>query len=140
MDEQGALIGGTVVFTIVIIVFSIAATVIPIVLVFRWLSKMKGANDDILMRGVPAQGRVVQMGPTGLTVNDAPQMNIMVEVTPPMQQGYRGGASGPFMANVQAFVPIYAMGRVQPGSMVNVRFDPMNPMRVAIDFRSMGFM
>jgi hypothetical protein len=44
------------------------------------------------------------------------------------------------MATVQAFVPIYAMGRVQPGTMVPVRFDPMNPQRVAIDFRGMGFM
>lgn len=140
MDEQGAIIGGTILFTIVIIVFSIAATVIPIVLIFRWLSKMKGASDDILMRGIPAQGRIVQIGQTGLTINDAPQLNIMMEVTPPMQQGYRGGTTGPFMANVQALVPIYAMARLQPGSMVNVRFDPMNPMRVAIDFRSMGFM
>jgi hypothetical protein len=44
------------------------------------------------------------------------------------------------MATVQALIPIYAMGKVQPGAFVPVRFDPMNPMAVAIDFRAMGFM
>lgn len=139
MDEQRAIIGGTLIITLVIIVFSIAATVIPIVLVFRWLGKMKAGNQQLLMTGVPAQARVVQMGPTGLTVNDAPQLNIVLEVHPPPGAGYRGGM-GPFMATLQALVPIYAMARVTPGATVPVRFDPMNPARVAIDFRSMGFM
>jgi hypothetical protein len=138
MDEQG-IIGGTILITVVIIVVSIAATVIPLVLVFRWLGKMRGANQQVLMNGIPAQARVTQMGPTGLTVNDAPQLNVVLEVYPPQSPGYRAPAA-PFVAAIQAFVPIYAMGRIQPGAMVPVRFDPMNPQNVAIDFRGMGFM
>jgi hypothetical protein len=139
MDEQGAIIGGTILFTIVIIVVSIAATVIPIVLIFRWLGKMRGANQQLLMNGIPAQARVVQMGATGLTVNESPQLNVVLEVHPPQGPGYRAPAV-PLMATIQAFVPVYAMGRVQPGTFVPVRFDPMNPQNVAIDFRGMGFM
>jgi hypothetical protein len=44
------------------------------------------------------------------------------------------------LATVQAFIPVYAMGRIQPGALVPVRFDPMNPARVAMDLRGMGFM
>ena len=141
MDETALFAGGTIIFTLVIVVFSIAATVIPLVLVFRWLAKMKNQNQQILMTGIPAQARVVQMGPTGMTVNDAPQMNIVVEVHPPPMPGYREAAP-PFMANLQVLVPVYAMGRVQPGAMVPVRFQaqPGMPPQVAIDFRSMGFM
>jgi hypothetical protein len=139
MDEQGAFIGGTIIFTIVTIVVSLLATIIPIILVFRWLGKMRGANQQVLMTGIPAQARVIQMGPTGLTVNDAPQLNVVLEVHPPPAPGYRAPAM-PFMASIQAFVPIYAMGRIQPGAMVPVRFDSMNPQNVAIDFRGMGFM
>jgi hypothetical protein len=139
MDETTLFAGGTILFTIVIIVVSLAAAIIPMVLVFRWLGKMGAKNQALMNNGVAAQARVVQMGPTGLTINDAPQMNVVLEVHPPPQPGYRGAAA-PFMATVQALVPIYAMGRVQPGAMLPVKFDPMNPMNVAIDFRSMGFM
>lgn len=137
MDESALFAGGTILFTLIIVVVSIAATVIPLVLVFRWMGKMKANNDQLMMTGMPGQARIVQMGPTGMTINDAPQMNITMEVQPSMPD-YRGAAT-PFMANLQALVPIYAMPRVQPGQMVPVRFDPMNPTRIAIDFRSMGF-
>jgi len=139
MEHEGLLVGGTIVFTILIIVFSLAVTIIPLVLVFRWLAKTRASNQQLLVTGVPAQARIVAMGPTGLTVNDAPQMNLSVEIHPPQMPGYRGHAA-PFMATVQAFLPVYAMGRIQPGATVPVRFDPMNPQRVAIDLRSMGFM
>jgi hypothetical protein len=139
MEEHGALLaGGTIIFTIVIIVISFAAAIIPMILIFRWLGKMKANNDQLLMTGMPGQGRIVQMSPTGMTINDAPQLNITVEVHPQVTPGYRGAAA-PFMATLQALVPIYAMPRIQPGQTVPVRFDPMNPMRIAIDFRSMGY-
>ncbi|MBS2013288.1 MAG: hypothetical protein JST00_10400 [Deltaproteobacteria bacterium] len=137
-DHTGLLAGGTILFTIVIIIFSLVVTIVPIVLILRFVMKMKQNNDQILMTGVPAQARVTHISPTGMTINDAPQLNIGLEVHPPQGGGYRG-APMPFMAQVQALVPIYAMARIQPGAMVAVRFDPANPARVAIDFRSMGF-
>ena len=139
MDHSTLFAGGTIIFTIVIIVISLAAAIIPLVLILRYVSKMSAKNQALMTNGIPAQARVVQMGPTGMTINDAPQMNLVLEVHPPQQPGYRGAAA-PFMANVQALIPVYAMGRVQPGAMVPVRFDPANAMNVAIDLRSMGFM
>lgn len=139
MDDHGSLIaGGTIVFTLLIIAFSMVVTIVPIVLVFRYIAKMNGANQQLLMTGVPAQARVVQMGPTGMSINGAPQMNLVVEVYPPAMPGYRGSPA-PFTATVQALVPVYAMGRVQPGATVPVRFNPGMPSQVAVDFRAMGF-
>lgn len=139
MEDSSLLVGGTVIFTIVIIVFSLVVTIVPLILVFKWMSKMKGERQALLANGAPGQARILQLGPTGLTVNDAPEMNLVLEVHPSPSPTYRGG-SPPFMVNTKAFVPIYAMARVQPGAMVPVRFNPQNPSQLAIDFRSMGFM
>jgi cytochrome c biogenesis factor len=138
MDEEHLLVGGTVLITIVIIVVSLAATIIPIIFLLKKLGNISAGNQQLLMTGIPAQARVVTLGQTGLSVNNSPQMNVTLEIHPPQSPGYRGAAA-PWVATVQSFIPMHAMGRVQPGGFVNVRFDPMNPMRVAIDFRSMGF-
>lgn len=143
MDETHFAIG-TIVFTLVIILVSFAACIIPIVLVFKYIGKMSAKNAAIMNNGVPAQARVVQMGPTGMTINDAPQMNIVLEIHPAQGNpaAYRGfaGPTAPFTATIQCLVPVYAMGRIQPGAMVPVKYDPVNPMSAAIDFRAMGFM
>jgi hypothetical protein len=139
MEDSGALFaGGAVLITIIVSIVSIAATVIPLIFLFKFLAKNSAKNQQLMATGIPAQARVIQMGPTGMTINDAPQMNLVLEVYPPPNVGYRGG-SAPFTANVQALVPVYVMPRVQPGSTVAVRFDPNNPMNVALDMRAMGF-
>lgn len=138
MDESHVLVGGTVLFTIVMIVFSLLVTIVPIVLVFRWLGKMKAQNDQLLAHGVPAQARIVQMGPTGVRINGAPQMNLTLEVMP-APEGHRGGNAAPFNATARVLVPIFAMPRIQPGAVVPVRFNPQNPTQLAVDFRAMGF-
>lgn len=139
MDDPTAVaVGGTLILTIVIVIFSLLVTIIPMIFIFRWLAKMKGQNQAILMNGIPAQARIVQVGQTGMYVNHAPQLSIVLEVHPQPSPGYRGVAA-PYNATVQCLVPIHAMGRIQPGAMVPVRFSPHNPQEVAIDMRSMGF-
>ncbi len=128
---------GVILFTILIIVFSIAATVIPIVLVVKFLGKMSGQRQALLANGIAAQARVVQLGMTGTTINDNPLLQIVLEVQPAMAPGYRGAAA-PFVT--QMLVPMIAMPRVQPGSVVPVRYSPTNPQEITIDFRQMGFM
>ncbi len=137
MDDQSAVVGGTILFTIIIVIFSLLATIVPMVLIFRWIGKMKGQNQALLDTGVPAQARIVQVGHTGMTINHVPQLNIVLEVQPQMSPGFQ--ASAPYTVQVQALIPVFAMGRIQPGSMVPVRFAAHNPSQVAIDLRSMGF-
>ena len=111
---------------------------LPRIFLFKFLAKSSAKNQQLMATGVPAQARVIQMGATGMTINDAPQMNLVLEVHPPQDGSYRGNAA-PFNATIQVLVPVYVMPRVQPGSMIAVRFDPMNPANVALDMRAMGF-
>lgn len=136
--NEGLLAGGTIIFTFAIIIVSVAAAIIPVVLILKKLGGMSAANQRLLAQGVPANARIVQVGSTGLTVNDSPQLQVTMEVQPPPAPGYRADAA-PFMATTSILVPVYAMARVCPGATVPVRFDPATPANVAIDFRAMGF-
>jgi len=137
--EIGAGEIGVIVFTIVIIIVSIAAAIIPVVLILKFLGNMSGQRQQLLATGIPAQARVVQLGMTGTTINDNPLLQIVLEVQAGQSPGYRGGPTS-FVASTQMLVPMIAMPRVQPGSVVPVRYSPTNPQEITIDFRSMGFM
>lgn len=136
--NEGLLAGGTAIMTFIIVVVCMAACVIPVVLILKKIGNMSAARQRLLQTGVPANARIVQVGPTGLTVNDAPQLNVVMEVTPPPSPGYRSGPAS-FMATAAELIPLYALGRIAPGATVPVRFDPAAPTNVAIDFRAMGF-
>jgi hypothetical protein len=79
----------------------------------------------LLTSGYPAQARILQLKDTGLKVNDNPQVTIVLEV--------HAQGRAPWHAQVTTIVSMLAIPRVQPGMMVAVRFDPMNPMQVAIE-------
>ncbi len=132
-----AIIGSTVVMTVVIIVFSLAATLVPIFLVFRWLGKMQADKRALLQAGAFGHARVLQLGQTGMTVNGAPQLQLVVEVTPATYPGY--AQMPPFQTSFTQLIPMMAMARVQPGAIVPVRYDPANPARMTIDFGALGY-
>jgi hypothetical protein len=138
MNEGTLAAGGTAIVTAIIVVVSLAAAIIPLVLVLKKLGGLSAANARLLATGIPTTARILRVGATGLTVNDAPQLEVMLEVQPPEGPGYRGG-SGPFTASSSIFVPIFAMARIVPGATVPVRFDPAAPANVAVDFRAMGY-
>ena len=138
MNEGTLVAGGSVLVTLIITFVTMVAVIVPIVLVLKRLGGMSAANTRLLTQGVPAQARILQVGATGLTVNDAPQLKVTLEVQPPASPGYRG-SSGPFTATSSLLVPLFAMARVVPGAVVPVRFDPAAPANVAIDLRAMGF-
>lgn len=141
MGSIGAGEIGVIIVTLLIIVLSMAAAIIPMVLVFKYISKMSGQKQQLLATGQPAQARIIQMGDTGTRINHDHVVQLLLEVHPqPMQgpQGYRG-AMPPFQTQAQLLVPMMALPRVQPGAMVPIRYNPQNPQEVTIDFRAMGF-
>ncbi|MBI2894751.1 MAG: hypothetical protein HYY06_14445 [Deltaproteobacteria bacterium] len=125
--------GGMVIFVIVMILISVAATVIPVVLVFKWLGKNRAQRQALLQSGAPGQAKILAIGQTGMYINNNPQVQLALEVTPQV-----GGA--PFQVTIKGVVPMIALSRVQPGSVVPVRYDPANPMNLAIDWVSIGVM
>jgi hypothetical protein len=135
---DGLMAGGTIIFTLVIIVVSFVAAIVPIVLVFRWLGKMQAEKHALLRSGAFGHARILQLGQTGTYLNNQPQLQLMVEVTPMQQGGYPAAMA--FQSSFTQFVPMMAMARVQPGAVVPVRYDPMNPAKMTIDFQQLGFM
>ncbi len=138
MNEGSLIAGGSALFTLILTFVTMVAVIVPIVIVLKRLGGMSVEHARLLAQGVPAQARILQVGATGLTVNDAPQLRITLEVQPPPSPGY-GGGSAPFTATSSLLVPLFAMARVVPGAVVPVRFDPAAPSNVAIDLNAMGF-
>lgn len=138
MDASGIL------FLLVAVGLPLGVTVMGIVLVVR--SGMKRAaldarNRMLLASGVPAEARVIRMGPPpGVQVGNKSETNLVLflEVHPGKQPGYRH-AAGPFQVEVFAVIPRYAMSSIRPGGTLLVRFDPANPTNVAIDLAAMGY-
>lgn len=92
--------------------------------VFGGLMKQSQERQRLLTTGMPAGGRVLQLMDTGMLVNNNPQVRIIVEVQMPGRP--------PYQADTTMVLSMLAVPRVQPGCMVNLRVDPMNPANVAI--------
>ena len=87
--------------------------------VFRTVSPPKIKN------GVTAPARVLEVQDTGVSVNDNPQVKLMVEVIP--QSG------SPFQAEVKTLVSRLNAALVQPGITAEVIYDPLNPARIQLN-------
>jgi hypothetical protein len=116
-----------IVITIVSVVASLVVFVGMALLmwkIFGGLMKQSQERQRLLMQGHPANGRILQLLDTGMMVNNSPQVRIILEVQPPGRP--------PYQAECTMIVSYLAIPRVQPGCFVPVKFDPMNPARIAI--------
>ncbi len=89
------------------------------------LLKNSARNRAILTTGEAAQAVIVSVADTGVTVNDCPQARLTLEVRP--------AARPPFLAETTMLVGRFQTGMVMPGAAVQVRFDPADPSRVAVE-------
>ncbi len=86
----------------------------------------QSANHNQLMAtGAPGSARVLSLEGTGTLINNAPQVVLGLEIHPST-----GGS--PFVTRCVSIVSQLKIPQVQPGCMVPVRFDPMNPQNVAL--------
>lgn len=80
------------------------------------------AQNQLAQTGTPAQGKVIHIQDTGTSVNMNPLVRFTVEVL---------GAKS-YQVMFESMVPMIALARVQPGSIVPLRIDPMNPARATL--------
>ncbi|MHB8671046.1 MAG: DUF3592 domain-containing protein [Acidimicrobiales bacterium] len=86
----------------------------------------RGQADRALMtKGQRAEATVLSVQQTGTFVNNNPQVSLVVDVRPEDGQV--------FQARAVHVVPLVALPRIQPGSVVPVRYDPSNPGKVALE-------
>lgn len=82
-------------------------------------------NQGVLKEGIPATAVIKDLKDTGNRYNNNPQVVMTLEVTP------KDGK--PYTAQLITVVSVVDLARLQPGSVVNVKYDPKQPTRVALD-------
>ncbi len=111
----------SVVLPIVIIV---PVLIIVGLLVMR-LVRGSAQNRAVLAHGESAPATIVKIWETGTSLNDQPQVGIQLQVQP---------ANHPaFQAQTSMFISFLQASQLQPGMLVNVRYDPQDPSKVAIE-------
>ncbi len=74
--------------------------------------------------GVTARARVLKIWDTGVSINDNPQVGLLLEVTPP--------TGTPFQAEAKTVVSRLNTSLVQPGTAAEVKYDPQKPQRLQV--------
>jgi len=77
-----------------------------------------------IKNGVTAQAKVIKVWDTGVSINDNPQVGLLLEVSPP------GGNS--FQTEAKTVVSRLNAALVQPGITAEVKYDPEKPRRLQI--------
>ncbi len=90
----------------------------------RYFVKGQALTKELLEKGIPAAAIVLQIRDTGVTINENPQVEFLLEVRP------EGRA--PYQAQTTALVSRLSVPKYQPGAVVKVLFDPQDPSRVAL--------
>lgn len=82
-------------------------------------------QEQIRKNGLPAKGTILTIEPTGNIYNDQPQVKIHLQVEPEQKPKYE--------TDVYMIIsPVY-LPQFQPGQKVNVKYDPKDPSKVAIE-------
>lgn len=125
------LLGPIITIVVIVVSFAIFAPLM------WWAYKLvmnlqKGAAEErrLLQTGTPAQGQILAAQQTGTYVNNNPQVQFTVLITPP------GGQ--PYQAQLTKIVSLFEMSQYQVGAACQARIDPMNPQHVAIFPGGMG--
>lgn len=113
----------------IIVVAAIAlvliVTIIPMLLVFRKVFGNIKQTNALLASGEPAQATILKMWDTGATLNDNPQVGLLLEVFAVNRL--------PYQIETKCFVSRLKIPQVQPGAVVAVKIDRQDATKVALD-------
>jgi hypothetical protein len=101
--------------------------VIPFVLIvsaFAMRPVFRLAFPAEIKNGVTAQARVMKVWDTGVSINDNPQVGLLLHITPSM--------SAAFDVEAKTIVSRLNAALVQPGITAEIKYDPQNPTRLQI--------
>ncbi len=111
-----------------IIIFSALLPIVLVAVIVGGLLRGQQKTDTLLRTGIPARGRILQLGTTGGSVAVMGHRHLKlvftVEVHPQM--------GAPYVANFEQLVSELQIASVQPGAMIELRIDPRNPAHMAM--------
>jgi len=82
-------------------------------------------NREVLAHGASAPATIGKVWETGTRLNDQPQIGVVLQVQPADKPA--------FQAEAKMFISYLQAAQMQPGMLVNVRYDPQNPGKVAVE-------
>lgn len=94
------------------------------------VGRRAAATDMLLATGTPGTAAITGLTQTGMYVNENPQIRMQLLVSLPGQT--------PYATQHTEIVPLILLGRLNSGAPLQVRVDPMNLNRVAVDWGASG--
>ena len=86
-----------------------------------------GVSEELKQSGVVAKARIEEIWDTGWTINDNPVIGMKVLVLPADRPAFEATIE-------KTTISLLAIPQFQPGNVVPVRYDPVNPALIAVDF------
>ncbi len=96
------------------------------------VGRRAASTDALLSTGTAATATITGLTQTGVFFNDQPQIRMGLLVNVPGQT--------PYAAQHTEVVPLMLLGRLTSGAPLQVRVDPMNLNRIAVDWGGSGLM
>ncbi len=107
-----------------IIVASIALPLVITLLIVVPFYRNGSRNRRLLQTGELAAAVIVELRDTGVTVNQQPQIELVLDVLPPNRP--------PFRATTRTLISRLQTSQVQPGMQVLVKYNPLDLSNVAL--------
>lgn len=129
------IFGGSALITIVTIACSCLITLIVLGVTGFFLYRLfKGMsqNSSLVKKGVSAPAVILDVQDTGVEMNNSLQARLTLQVTPADRP--------PFQAVATTFVNRFQVGMLVPGASVQVKYDPGDITKVAVESLSAGGM
>jgi hypothetical protein len=128
MDWISTLLAGSGLITIITIACSCLITLAVLGVTGFFLYRMfKGmsANQGLMKTGIPASAVILEVQDTGVTMNNSMQARLTLQVTPANRPSFQSVAT--------AFVNRFQVGMLVPGASVQVKYDPNDISKVAVE-------
>jgi hypothetical protein len=125
------LIGGVIGMTVAIMADPLFGIIMSVIIIavfggtFGTIFGRMASQNKLLKTGVSARAVIKELRDTGVTVNNAPQIKLLLEVTPP--------TGAPYLVQTKTIISRLETSMYQPGMEIAVKIDPDNKNKIAID-------
>ncbi len=114
-----------IILTFAGVLLVILVTIVPgIIMLWKDFGSIQQTNQ-LLATGEAAQAKILKMWDTGATLNDNPQVGLLLEV--------HAADRSPYQVETKCFVSRLRIPQVQPGALVNVKIDKQDEAKVALE-------
>lgn len=114
------------IITAISVIFTLGILGLVGFLLWKFVFKPMRETRQLLQTGLPGKAKILGLAETGVTINNQPQVKIMLEVTPDGRLGRS------YQAEVKTLISMVHIPQYQPGARLLIKYDPNDPNRVAI--------